>query len=303
MAQHQDARRRSQEERRHHPEAEGTCCVAACLTHGRSHTRLPPPMEEVRVGADHAATPGHAEPEDRDAGGARERERRSPNPEKRDGEANHQEPRPDRAEDRDVPRWIVSEGMGREEQRHSYRAGHAHDPSREQELRGAPSSELDVALDGVEDSGPDAFSHLGGCVLPHRSLSSPLRLGHEPGQEPACPTAAAPEAPSSRERHRKPSRIDEAHASNRPQRSRVRYEAAPGDMPVRRVLPGLRGLLHLRRPISSILRMGFFLSSFPKAAGQRRTRRRRRAFPITETELRLIAAAASIGLRRMPRKG
>ena len=241
MAQHQDARRRSQEERRNHPEAEGTCRVAACPTHGRSHTRLPPPMEEVRVGTHHAAYPGNAEPEDRDAGGARERERRSPNPEKRDGEANHQEPRPDRAEYCDVPRWMLTEGMGREEQRHRYPAGHAHDPSREQEPRGAPSSELDVALDGIEDSGPDAFSHLGGCVLAHH---------------------------------------------HRPQRSRVRSGGGPGDMPV-----------------SRILHMGFSFARFPKAAGQRRTPRRRRAFPITETELRLIAAAASIGLRRMPRKG
>ncbi|GAG36367.1 unnamed protein product [marine sediment metagenome] len=56
-------------------------------------------------------------------------------------------------------------------------------------------------------------------------------------------------------------------------------------------------------PVRRILHMGFSFARFPKAAGQRRTRRRRRAFPITETELRLIAAAASIGLRRMPRKG
>ena len=34
-----------------------------------------------------------------------------------------------------------------------------------------------------------------------------------------------------------------------------------------------------------------------------RANRRRSAFPITETELKLIAAAAMMGLRRMPKAG
>ena len=36
---------------------------------------------------------------------------------------------------------------------------------------------------------------------------------------------------------------------------------------------------------------------------QRDNRRNRKALPITETELKLIAAAAIIGLNRIPKKG
>ena len=39
------------------------------------------------------------------------------------------------------------------------------------------------------------------------------------------------------------------------------------------------------------------------AVAQSSMRRKRRAFPMTETELRLIAAAASMGLRRTPKAG
>ena len=57
------------------------------------------------------------------------------------------------------------------------------------------------------------------------------------------------------------------------------------------------GLRRLRfRPAGSVTRLTF-------GQDQRDPRRSRRAFPMTETELKLMAAAAIMGLRRRPENG
>ncbi len=49
--------------------------------------------------------------------------------------------------------------------------------------------------------------------------------------------------------------------------------------------------------IQELLVMGFLLTSYT------RNLRKRRALPMTDTELKLMAAAAIIGLSRMPKNG
>lgn len=59
-----------------------------------------------------------------------------------------------------------------------------------------------------------------------------------------------------------------------------------------------RLLVTTRRVMGSGLRPGA-----PMPSRYRRARVRRRALPMTDTELMLMAAAASMGLRRIPKKG
>ena len=59
---------------------------------------------------------------------------------------------------------------------------------------------------------------------------------------------------------------------------------------------------YILRP-NTFSRLASMLAGPPHPMGQRRARRKRSAFPTTETELKLIAAAAIIGLSNRPNQG
>ena len=86
------------------------------------------------------------------------------------------------------------------------------------------------------------------------------------------------------------SRPDHLDVRSRPHVLRVR---------VPRLISGRRGQVRrtrLQRPMLTAVRSR-------RVGGRYTARRRRRAFMITDTELKLMAAAASIGLRSSPNEG